>query len=154
MASGPSQEVVGDPDPTTQTPWPSSRKDDEPLSPVAYRAPLPPVRARANVPQNVAQNDSNKKDGKEAENEEIGKRRLSTFNLFNLSISMAGAQMAWTVELGCVILPTNVKLIQRTRNSTQIWDALLVVAGPFGAAHKSRLACRSHQRSHCSTAHR
>lgn len=29
-----------------------------------------------------------------------GKRRLSTLDLFNLSISMAGAQVAWTVELG------------------------------------------------------
>jgi solute carrier family 45 protein 1/2/4 len=28
------------------------------------------------------------------------RRRLSTFDLFNLSISMAGAQIAWTVELG------------------------------------------------------
>lgn len=105
MATGLSVEVVDDPDTTTQTPWPSSRKTDDPLSPVAYREPLPPVDAR----QNVAQSSNKKKDGKEPENEEIGTRRLSTANLFNLSISMAGAQMAWTVELGCVLSPVNTK---------------------------------------------
>ncbi|KAJ7094638.1 hypothetical protein B0H15DRAFT_969737 [Mycena belliarum] len=31
-----------------------------------------------------------------------GKRRLTTWNLITLSISMAGAQIAWTVELGCI----------------------------------------------------
>ena len=41
-------------------------------------------------------------DTKESENDAIGTKRLSTVNLFNLSISMAGAQIAWTVELGCV----------------------------------------------------
>lgn len=29
-----------------------------------------------------------------------GKKKLSTWNLITLSISMAGAQIAWTVELG------------------------------------------------------
>lgn len=32
--------------------------------------------------------------------DEIGMKRLSTVDLFNLSISMLGAQVAWTVELG------------------------------------------------------
>lgn len=30
------------------------------------------------------------------------RRRMSTLDLVNLSISMAGAQIAWTVELGYV----------------------------------------------------
>lgn len=32
--------------------------------------------------------------------ESTGKRHLSTWDLITLSISMAGAQIAWTVELG------------------------------------------------------
>ncbi|KLO15861.1 MFS general substrate transporter [Schizopora paradoxa] len=96
MVSGISAAAVGDPDPTTQTPWPSSRKADESLSPVEYREPLPPTDVRRDVSHPI----NKKKDVKEPENEEIGTRRLSTSNLFNLSISMAGAQIAWTVELG------------------------------------------------------
>lgn len=73
-----------DPDPTTQIPWPAARgklqadstthaivPDDDPGQPGEVRAkPVP------------------------------GKRLLSTWDLITLSISMAGAQIAWTVELG------------------------------------------------------
>lgn len=31
-----------------------------------------------------------------------GKRHLTTWNLFTLSLGMAGAQVAWTIELGYV----------------------------------------------------
>jgi solute carrier family 45, member 1/2/4 len=32
------------------------------------------------------------------------RRRMTTWDLVNLSISMAGAQIAWTVELGYVLV--------------------------------------------------
>jgi solute carrier family 45 protein 1/2/4 len=88
-----------DPDPTTQMPWPrrsngsgsqilkSGYPGGEVESPQGQR---PPLRVNANVANiktlmNPAQ-----------------KRRLSTKDLIFLSISMAGAQIAWTVELGYV----------------------------------------------------
>jgi solute carrier family 45, member 1/2/4 len=89
-----------DPDPTTQIAWPSAR----------------PKRIR-HVPQvdllhaEVEQRDNGRvgdvhysgDNGKKA-SAEPGKRHLSTWNLITLSISMGGAQVAWTVELGCVQL--------------------------------------------------
>jgi solute carrier family 45 protein 1/2/4 len=79
-----------DPDPTTQIPWPGARKrSDRELD--APGATTPPVNSR---------NESRR--GSEVSRAEINgkRRRLSTSDLFNLSISMAGAQIAWTIELG------------------------------------------------------
>lgn len=79
-----------DPDPTTQIPWPGARKrSDRELN--APGATTPPLNSR-----NASWH------GSEVSRAEInGKhRRLSTSDLFNLSISMAGAQIAWTIELG------------------------------------------------------
>jgi solute carrier family 45 protein 1/2/4 len=79
-----------DPDPTTQIPWPGARKrsDRELNAPGATTPPLNSSNAsrRGSV---VSRAETNGK-----------RRRLSTFDLFNLSISMAGAQIAWTIELG------------------------------------------------------
>jgi solute carrier family 45 protein 1/2/4 len=79
-----------DPDPTTQITWPGARKrSDRDLN--AAGATTPPV------------NSSNpSRRGSTVSRAEVNgkRRRLSTFDLFNLSISMAGAQIAWTVELG------------------------------------------------------
>ncbi|KAF9451657.1 MFS general substrate transporter [Macrolepiota fuliginosa MF-IS2] len=77
-----------DPDPTSQIPWPSAR------------------------PRQLDRSDSSSSSGPEsstlrsdgddvANGEQVpGKRRLTTWDLITLSISMAGAQIAWTVELG------------------------------------------------------
>jgi hypothetical protein len=32
----------------------------------------------------------------------VGKPRMSTLDMFALSVSMGGAQIIWTMELGCV----------------------------------------------------
>lgn len=76
-----------DPDPTTQIPWPGARKRSDP----ELNAPgttTPPV-------------DASRRGSEVSRAEMNGKRRrLSTSDLFNLSISMAGAQIAWTIELG------------------------------------------------------
>jgi len=73
-----------DPDPTTQIPWPAARgklqADSTTHATVSDDDPGQPSEVRAKP---VA-----------------GKRRLSTWDLITLSISMAGAQIAWTVELG------------------------------------------------------
>ena len=89
-----------DPDPTTQMAWPSSRRNasgsilksghagGEAESPQAERGPLrldptvSSIKTLVNPP----------------------KRRLTTRDLICLSISMAGAQIAWTVELGYVFM--------------------------------------------------
>lgn len=78
-----------DPDPTTQMPWPGARKrSDRELD---AGATTPPVNS----------NHASRRGSTVSRAEMNGKRRrLSTFDLFNLSISMAGAQIAWTVELG------------------------------------------------------
>lgn len=87
-----------DPDPTTQIAWPSSRKafpngDDEPLSPVDQPRQvlqIPHVRfggsqQRSTTPEPAA---------------EPGKRSLTTWDFIFLSVSMLGAQITWSVELG------------------------------------------------------
>ena len=77
----------GDPDPTTQIPWPSAR-----------------ARHTTGLDESAVVDDD------ELQNTPaiIGnikatplKRRLTTWDLVTLSISMGGAQIAWTVELGC-----------------------------------------------------
>ncbi|KAH9045555.1 MFS general substrate transporter [Lactarius pseudohatsudake] len=80
-----------DPDPTTQIPWPGARKrsDRDVDSPGAVS------QSNGNSRYNSPRRPSVISGG-----ELHGKRRLSTLDLFNLSISMAGAQVAWTVELG------------------------------------------------------
>ena len=79
-----------DPDPTTQIPWPGARKrSDRDVDPT--RAARSNRSSRYNSPQRPSIVSGG---------ELHGKRRLSTLDLFNLSISMAGAQVAWTVELG------------------------------------------------------
>ncbi|KAG6833887.1 hypothetical protein H0H87_007898 [Tephrocybe sp. NHM501043] len=78
-----------DPDPTTQIPWPSGRprraSDVDEVAKVATPSDEGFVRG---APESTT---------KKAE---PGRRRLTTWDLVTLSISMAGAQIAWTVELG------------------------------------------------------
>ena len=91
-----------DPDPTTQMTWPSSRRNPSGShilksgyvgggaeSPQTERGPLRLNTANAGIKTLV--------------NPPGTKRRLTTKDLIFLSISMAGAQIAWTVELGCVL---------------------------------------------------
>jgi solute carrier family 45, member 1/2/4 len=79
-----------DPDPTTQIPWPGARKRSDREVDPSEATPSSNASSRFNSrhPSVVSRPEPN------------GKRRLSTLDLYNLSISMAGAQIAWTVELG------------------------------------------------------
>jgi solute carrier family 45 protein 1/2/4 len=80
-----------DPDPTTQIPWPGARK----------RSDRDIEGLRASSPAATAHNNRSRRPSVVSRAELNGKRRrLSTLDLFNISISMAGAQIAWTVELG------------------------------------------------------
>lgn len=79
----------GDPDPTTQIPWPAARGRPDQQS-----TPNPASTSPGDVPQ-LPEEDATKKS-----KSPVGKRLLSTWDLITLSISMAGAQIAWTVELG------------------------------------------------------
>ncbi|KAL9712853.1 hypothetical protein Ac2012v2_004092 [Leucoagaricus gongylophorus] len=74
-----------DPDPTTQIAWPSRRARE-----VSY----PDIGSNGS-PESSATPQNSKQDATRP-----GKRTLSTRDLITLSISMAGAQIAWTVELG------------------------------------------------------
>lgn len=89
-----------DPDPTTQMTWPSSRRSvsgsqvfksnypgGQVESPQVERGPLR-LDTTSNFKTLVGPGPG---------------RRLTTKDLICLSISMAGAQIAWTVELGCVL---------------------------------------------------
>jgi hypothetical protein len=75
-----------DPDPTSQLPWPSRGRTpalvQSSSSPAHNAVPQNGPPKRASTPQ--------------------GKRFFTTWDLITLSISMAGAQIAWTVELGSV----------------------------------------------------
>jgi solute carrier family 45 protein 1/2/4 len=78
-----------DPDPTTQIPWPGARKrSDRDVDPEETAQSNGNSRHSSRRPSVITRSEMN------------GKKRLSTLDLFNLSISMAGAQVAWTVELG------------------------------------------------------
>jgi hypothetical protein len=80
-----------DPDPTTQIPWPGARKRSDP-DPDDSRVSQPPANPTNNSPRRPSVGSKADANGK--------RRRLSTLDLVYLSISMAGAQIAWTVELG------------------------------------------------------
>ncbi|KAI0003105.1 MFS general substrate transporter [Russula compacta] len=82
-----------DPDPTTQIPWPGARKRSDPVRDAPKPATPPLTTSSLDNPSRCSSVVSRA--------EMNGKRsHLSTLDLFNLSISMAGAQIAWTVELG------------------------------------------------------
>lgn len=74
-------------DPTTQVAWPSrpSRNSD-----------LPPDHASVSSTAIEQENVAQKANPKAV----AAKNRLTTWQLITLTISMAGAQIAWTVELG------------------------------------------------------
>lgn len=79
-----------DPDPTTQIAWPASHRS---------RTTSNSQQETQSVEQESYQAmDGNAKQKQHAS--EPGRTRLTTWNLITLSISMAGAQIAWTVELG------------------------------------------------------
>ena len=86
--------VDPDPDPTTQIPWPGARK----------RSDRDADNSTVSSPPANSTNDSSRRPSVGSKADASGKRRhLSTVDLINLSISMAGAQIAWTVELGYLI---------------------------------------------------
>ena len=97
----PSAVASDDPDPTSQMAWPTRRQTNEPASPVEYRSPLdlPQEQIQAQLNGRETRADA-KRTTVDQDLDDIGKRRLSAVDLFNLTVSMAGAQIAWTVELG------------------------------------------------------
>ncbi|KAF9534195.1 MFS general substrate transporter [Crepidotus variabilis] len=76
-----------DPDPTTQVPWPAARNRTQPDS-SALDAP-PEYSATATNGNTTLRTSA-----------PHGKRMFTVWDLITLSISMAGAQITWTVELG------------------------------------------------------
>jgi solute carrier family 45 protein 1/2/4 len=78
--------IVDAEDPTTQVAWPASRRSQDNLTNGSSSETINHVH-RTNGPASIGSHNSRKK-------------RLSTWNLITLSISMAGSQIAWTVELG------------------------------------------------------
>ena len=102
MSLSPPPPPAPDPDPTTQLAWPTSsngRANDSANHDVQLS---PEERYRATPQKTISPPRDVKDRTAEDASAEIGKKRLTTLQLFNLSISMAGAQVAWTVELGCV----------------------------------------------------
>jgi solute carrier family 45 protein 1/2/4 len=81
--------VDADPDPTTQIAWPSKRLNRD----AAHHSS--DTEAEQDREIHVAHNN-----GKPGDEMLPGKRTLSTRDLVNLTISMGGSQIAWTVELG------------------------------------------------------
>jgi solute carrier family 45, member 1/2/4 len=90
----------GDPDPTTQIPWPAARTRQPVTDNGSVAQGTEERRDRILAEEHVV--------GEHVVGEHVhksvkalpGKPRLTTWNLITLSISMAGAQVAWTVELG------------------------------------------------------
>jgi solute carrier family 45 protein 1/2/4 len=91
-----------DPDPTTQIAWPSSRKahDDSPLSPVDQ------PRNVLQIPEPINRGGNGRSPSPSGRADRkppvVGKTMLSTWDFIFLSVSMLGAQITWSVELGYV----------------------------------------------------
>ncbi|KAI0089327.1 hypothetical protein BDY19DRAFT_889996 [Irpex rosettiformis] len=94
----PTSNDASDPDPTTQIAWPSRQAKRVRINDSVERA-----RARTMPPEATNSDDLHRGgangsgSGKEVDSLT---KRMSTWDLVKLSISMAGAQIAWTVELG------------------------------------------------------
>lgn len=91
--------VDADPDPTTQIPWPAR----------ATRRRASTINHPGFIPQPSSQDDDSSATGVKTNNipakdDEVVQRRMTTWDLVKLSISMAGAQVAWTVELGYAVI--------------------------------------------------
>ncbi|KAG1783214.1 major facilitator superfamily domain-containing protein [Suillus placidus] len=84
-----------DPDPTTQIAWPASHRSRT-TSNSQQETQFVEQESYQAIDGNGKQTD---RSGKQHASEP-GRTRLTTWNLITLSISMAGAQIAWTVELG------------------------------------------------------
>jgi hypothetical protein len=85
-----------DPDPTTQVAWPGSRGKRSTRSANASSTTLP----ETDDPNNTQATDRSRSSQGRGHAEKAGKKRMTALDLFNLSVSMGGAQIAWTVELG------------------------------------------------------
>ncbi|KAF9247328.1 hypothetical protein BU15DRAFT_38749 [Melanogaster broomeanus] len=81
-----------DPDPTSQIAWPAARHRQRTASDLQLERDSEPSSDTA-----VSYETTGKQSPVSSEHT---RHRLSTWNLITLSISMAGAQVAWTVELG------------------------------------------------------
>ena len=90
-----STNLGADPEPTTQIPWPNRQSKQVRISGSRERSRTMPEPPTNNTLANGVGKDRAV---------DSSKRRMSTWDLVNLSISMAGAQIAWTVELGYVVL--------------------------------------------------
>ncbi len=90
----PASNDAADPDPTTQIPWPSRQTKRVRMSDSVERE-----RARTMPPEATNSADLHQGGGNGKEMDPA-RKRMSTMDLVKLSISMAGAQIAWTVELG------------------------------------------------------
>ena len=151
-----------DPDPTTQMTWPSSRRNASGShilksnygggGPQTQRGPprSNPAATSIKTLVNLAP-----------------KRRLTTKDLIFLSISMAGAQIAWTVELGYVFHGFGVSsafmfllaVVSFNHRGAygfclQIWNAVFIDFGIVGAAHVVGVVGGPHQRVDCPASHR
>jgi solute carrier family 45 protein 1/2/4 len=88
-----------DPDPTTQIAWPARHKQRTASSSQHESQQSSGQTSYQAVQGNGKQNNTSMRQ----HSSESQRTRLSTWNLITLSISMAGAQIAWTVELGYVL---------------------------------------------------
>ena len=129
--------VDADPDPTSQIAWPAARHRQRTTS----SNPLEPSSAesyQSKVPQDVPQ----------------PKRvQFSTWDLFTLSVSMAGAQVTWTVELGRVHQLCRIHSPFHM-HPRQVWYSVSAIAGHIRAGDEPRMARRSCKRTDCTTPHR
>lgn len=98
MSLSRAQSPAPDADPTTQLAWPTSSNAAAALNGSQPDVP-PEERYKAPTQKGKSPSRDAKAGGADARSE-IGRKRLTTLQLFSLSISMAGAQVAWTVELG------------------------------------------------------
>lgn len=132
--------IDADPDPTTQVTWPAGRRLHRDASSHHAAAESPQVE-RSRPPFNPTKSD---------EGMQQGKKRLSTRDLINLSISMGGAQIAWTVELGCVY---TIFMRHHLFTRRQIRDTIPTLVRLIRTVNIFSLAGRSYQRSYCATSH-
>ncbi|KAH7916169.1 major facilitator superfamily domain-containing protein [Hygrophoropsis aurantiaca] len=89
-----------DPDPTTQMPWPSARYRQRTASGNTQQTSADQNHSTGINRSYQSTEDGGKQVLSSSTSPKPGRTRLSTWDLITLSISMGGAQIAWTVELG------------------------------------------------------
>lgn len=107
------------------------------LRPTLERGPTGELVTRSEIKDGL--------DGSQGEDIDPTKIKKTLWDLIALTISMAGAQVAWTVELGFVSVLVGIEILNQLTCFPQIWHTIPPWTGLICSAYQSCLARRPYQ---------